>query len=127
VLREAQNLQKTMHDSYIAQDHILTALLKAPSLAPVLREAGLTEATLITAIEQIRGNRRVESHAAARLRPAFTRLSSSASSIAAVPAQVLSLKSTGTTGDGSVRYSVHVALRWAKNMLAKGSTLLLVQ
>lgn len=64
VFREAQSLQKTMHDSYIAQDHILTALLKAPSLAPVLKEASLTEAALITAIEQIRGNRRVESRTA---------------------------------------------------------------
>jgi ATP-dependent Clp protease ATP-binding subunit ClpA len=53
-----------MHDSYVAQDHILTALLKAPSMAPVLKEAGLTEATLVTAIEQIRGNRRVESRTA---------------------------------------------------------------
>ncbi|KAI0296195.1 P-loop containing nucleoside triphosphate hydrolase protein [Russula brevipes] len=64
VLREAQSLQKTMHDSYVAQDHILTALLKAPSIAPVLKEASLTEATLITAIEQIRGNRRIESRSA---------------------------------------------------------------
>ena len=64
VFREAQSLQKTMHDSYIAQDHILTALLKAPSLATVLKEASLTEAALITAIEQIRGNRRVESRTA---------------------------------------------------------------
>ncbi|KAI9444799.1 P-loop containing nucleoside triphosphate hydrolase protein [Lactarius indigo] len=43
----ARGLQKTMHDSYVAQDHILTALLKAPSMAP-----------------QIRGNRRVESRTA---------------------------------------------------------------
>ena len=64
VFREAQSLQKTMHDSYIAQDHILTALLKAPSIAPVLKEASLTEAALTTAIEQIRGNRRVESRTA---------------------------------------------------------------
>ncbi|KAF8274087.1 P-loop containing nucleoside triphosphate hydrolase protein [Lactarius quietus] len=64
VLRDAQGLQKTMHDSYVAQDHILTALLKAPSMAPVLKEAGLTEAALVTAIEQIRGNRRVESRSA---------------------------------------------------------------
>jgi ATP-dependent Clp protease ATP-binding subunit ClpB len=64
VFREAQSLQKTMHDSYIAQDHILTAVLKAPSLAPVLKEASLTEAALITAIEQIRGNRRIESRTA---------------------------------------------------------------
>jgi ATP-dependent Clp protease ATP-binding subunit ClpA len=64
VLRDAQSLQKTMHDSYVAQDHILTALLKAPSMAPVLKEASLTEAALVTAIEQIRGNRRVESRTA---------------------------------------------------------------
>ncbi|KAH8997292.1 P-loop containing nucleoside triphosphate hydrolase protein [Lactarius akahatsu] len=64
VLRDAQGLQKTMHDSYVAQDHILTALLKTPSMAPVLKDAGLTEAALVTAVEQIRGNRRVESRSA---------------------------------------------------------------
>ena len=61
MLREAQSLQKTMHDSYIAQDHILLALIKDTSIAPILKEEGLTEATLKTAIQQIRGNRRVES------------------------------------------------------------------
>lgn len=64
VLREAMNLQKTMHDSYIAQDHLLLALLKDPSISPILKEAGLNEATLKTAIEQVRGNRRVESKTA---------------------------------------------------------------
>lgn len=64
VLREAQALQKQMHDSYIAQDHLLLALLKDSSIAPILKEANLTEATLKTAIEQIRGNRRVESKSA---------------------------------------------------------------
>ncbi|KAK0233095.1 P-loop containing nucleoside triphosphate hydrolase protein [Armillaria fumosa] len=61
VLREAQSIQKTMNDSYIAQDHLLLALLKDSSIAPVIRESGLTEATLKTAIQAIRGNRRVES------------------------------------------------------------------
>ncbi|OBZ79717.1 hypothetical protein A0H81_01115 [Grifola frondosa] len=61
VLREAESLRKTMHDSYIAQDHILAALIKDASLAPVLKEAGLTEASLKTSIDQIRGNRRVDS------------------------------------------------------------------
>lgn len=64
VLREAQNLQKTMHDSYIAQDHLLLALLKDPSIAGVLKENSLNEATLKTAIEQARGNRRIESKTA---------------------------------------------------------------
>ncbi|KAG6857559.1 hypothetical protein H0H87_000158 [Tephrocybe sp. NHM501043] len=64
VLREAQNLQKTMHDSYIAQDHLLRALVEDPSISTLLKELGLTEASLITAIDQIRGNRRVESKTA---------------------------------------------------------------
>ena len=50
-----------MHDSYIAQDHLLLALLKDPSIQTVLKEASLTEATLKTAIQQTRGDRRVES------------------------------------------------------------------
>ncbi|CAA7265806.1 unnamed protein product [Cyclocybe aegerita] len=64
VLREAQSLQKTMHDSYIAQDHILLALLKDPSIEALLKENSLNTATIKTAIEQIRGNRRVESKTA---------------------------------------------------------------
>ncbi|KAJ7169906.1 P-loop containing nucleoside triphosphate hydrolase protein [Mycena filopes] len=64
VLREAQSMQKQMHDSYIAQDHLLLALLKDPTIAVILKEASLTEATLKTAIEQVRGNRRVESKTA---------------------------------------------------------------
>ena len=50
-----------MHDSYIAQDHVLAALIKDSSIAAVLKEAGLTEEVLKTAIDQIRGNRRVDS------------------------------------------------------------------
>ncbi|KZS89996.1 P-loop containing nucleoside triphosphate hydrolase protein [Sistotremastrum niveocremeum HHB9708] len=61
VLREAQSIQKNMHDSYIAQDHLLLALFKDPAVAAILKEANLREGTLKTAIEQIRGNRRVES------------------------------------------------------------------
>lgn len=53
-----------MHDSYIAQDHILLALIKDASISAILKDASLTEATLKTAIEQIRGNRRVESKTA---------------------------------------------------------------
>jgi ATP-dependent Clp protease ATP-binding subunit ClpB len=64
ILRQAQELQKTMHDSYIAQDHLLIALMKDPSISAVLKENSLVEGTLKTAIEQIRGNRRVESKTA---------------------------------------------------------------
>jgi ATP-dependent Clp protease ATP-binding subunit ClpB len=64
VLREAQSLQKTMHDSHIAQDHILLALFKDPTITSVLREASLTETALKTAIYQVRGIRSVESQTA---------------------------------------------------------------
>nr|QHW05433.1 heat shock protein 100 [Pleurotus ostreatus] len=64
VVREAQSLQKTMHDSYIAQDHLLLAVLKDATIQTIIKEAGLTEATLKTAIEQARGNRRIESKTA---------------------------------------------------------------
>ncbi|KIK92316.1 hypothetical protein PAXRUDRAFT_830053 [Paxillus rubicundulus Ve08.2h10] len=64
VLREAQEQQRTMHDSYIAQDHVLLALIKDPSIASVIKEAGLTESALKTAIHQVRGARRVESRSA---------------------------------------------------------------
>ena len=59
VIREAQSIQKTMHDLYIAQDHLLLALIKDHSIQPVIEEAGLTEAALKTAIDQVRENRRV--------------------------------------------------------------------
>lgn len=49
-----------MHDSYIAQDHLLLALLKDSSISPILKEVGLTEAALKTQIDAARGNRRVE-------------------------------------------------------------------
>lgn len=64
VLRDAQSIQKTMHDSYIAQDHLILALIKDPSISSVLKELGLTEDALKTAVEQVRGNRRIDSKSA---------------------------------------------------------------
>ena len=63
-LREAQTIQKAMHDSYIAQDHLLLALLKDDDITRAIKDASLTGASLKTAIEQMRGNRRVESKSA---------------------------------------------------------------
>lgn len=61
VLREAQSLQKTMHDSYVAQDHLILAVLKDSQIATVFKEVGLTEAALKTQIDAIRGDRRIAS------------------------------------------------------------------
>ncbi|KAF8622472.1 hypothetical protein AX15_006988 [Amanita polypyramis BW_CC] len=64
VLRDAQTIQKSMHDSYIAQDHLILALLKDPSISPILKDLSLTEDALKSAVEQVRGNRRVDSKSA---------------------------------------------------------------
>ncbi|KAG8705467.1 hypothetical protein FRC08_001660 [Ceratobasidium sp. 394] len=61
VLREAQSIQKDMHDSYIAQDHLILALIKDPAITAALKESSLTPAAIKTAVQQTRGNRRVES------------------------------------------------------------------
>jgi len=49
------------HDSYIAQDHIILAIIKDPTITGILKENGLKEGTLKSAIDQARGNRRVDS------------------------------------------------------------------
>lgn len=53
-----------MRDQYVAQDHLVLALIKDPSIAGLLKDAGLNAATIKTAVEQLRGNRRVESKSA---------------------------------------------------------------
>ena len=64
VLHEAQEQQKNMHDSYLAQDHLLLALIKDSSIASVIKEAGLIEPVLRTTIQQVRGDRHIESKSA---------------------------------------------------------------
>jgi ATP-dependent Clp protease ATP-binding subunit ClpA len=53
-----------MRDQFVAQDHLVLALIKDPTIAGLLKEAGLSEATVKKAVEQLRGNRRVESKSA---------------------------------------------------------------
>jgi len=64
VLQTAVSISKDMHDQYIAQDHMLLALIKDPDLTTLYTAVGLSEATLKNAVQQIRGNRRVESRSA---------------------------------------------------------------
>ncbi|EJD47836.1 hypothetical protein AURDEDRAFT_183947 [Auricularia subglabra TFB-10046 SS5] len=64
LLREAQSLPKSMNDSYIAQDHLLLALLKDPNMADVFKSCALSETALKSAIEQMRANKRVDSKSA---------------------------------------------------------------
>ncbi|KAJ8610248.1 hypothetical protein MRB53_038651 [Persea americana] len=65
VLRAAQELQKTQKDSFIAVDHLITALAQDGTIQRSLSEANIPRPKLIDdAITQIRGTKRVDSKTA---------------------------------------------------------------
>ena len=65
VLRAANDLQKTQKDSFIAIDHLITALAQDPSIQKCLAAANIPNVKLIdSAIQQIRGTKRVDSKTA---------------------------------------------------------------
>ena len=65
VLRSASELQKTQKDSYIAIDHLITALAQDSTIQRCLAEANIPNTKLIdSAIQQIRGTKRVDSKTA---------------------------------------------------------------
>ncbi|OAP64409.1 hsp98-like protein [Fonsecaea erecta] len=62
VIRSAQELQKTQKDTYVAIDHLITALAQDPKIQEALKEANVPNTKLIdAAIQQIRGTKRVDS------------------------------------------------------------------
>ena len=65
VIRSAHDLQKTQKDSYIAIDHMISALVQDDSIKRYLAESNVPNPKLIDdAIQQIRGTRRVDSKTA---------------------------------------------------------------
>jgi ATP-dependent Clp protease ATP-binding subunit ClpB len=65
VLRAASELQKTQRDSYIAVDHLISALAQDATIQRALQEANIPNTKLIdTAVQQIRGTKRVDSKTA---------------------------------------------------------------
>ena len=65
VLRSANELSKTQKDSYVAQDHLIQALSQDSSIQRCLADSNVPNTKLIdSAIQQIRGNKRVDSKTA---------------------------------------------------------------
>ncbi|TGJ86091.1 hypothetical protein E0Z10_g2635 [Xylaria hypoxylon] len=65
VLRKANELQKTQKDTYIAVDHLISALSEDPTVAIALKEANVPKSKLIQdAVVAIRGTKRVDSRTA---------------------------------------------------------------
>ncbi|ORY69517.1 P-loop containing nucleoside triphosphate hydrolase protein [Pseudomassariella vexata] len=65
VLRKAQELQKTQKDTYIAVDHLITALSEDPTITAALKDANIPKSKLVQdAVQTIRGTKRVDSKTA---------------------------------------------------------------
>ncbi|KAK4946141.1 Heat shock protein hsp98, partial [Elasticomyces elasticus] len=65
VIRSAAELQKTQKDSYIAVDHLITAIAQDPKIQAALAESNVPNTKLVDqAIQQIRGTKRVDSKTA---------------------------------------------------------------
>ncbi|KAI9651677.1 MAG: Heat shock protein hsp98 [Alyxoria varia] len=62
ILRAADQLSKTQKDSYIAIDHLITALAQDPTIQKCLADSNVPKTKLIDdAVQQIRGTKRVDS------------------------------------------------------------------
>ncbi|KAJ2906687.1 P-loop containing nucleoside triphosphate hydrolase protein [Zalerion maritima] len=65
VLRKAEDLRKTAKDSYVAVDHLITALAEDNTVQTALREANIPKPKVIQdAVSAIRGTKRVDSKTA---------------------------------------------------------------
>lgn len=62
IIRDAQKLQKTQRDSFLAQDHLISALAQDNSIKTILKDAGIPNISVLdTAVQAIRGTKRVDS------------------------------------------------------------------
>lgn len=65
VLRSANELSKTQKDSFVAIDHLIQCVVQDPTVQRCLADANVPKTSLIdSAIQQIRGTRRVDSKSA---------------------------------------------------------------
>ncbi len=62
LLTKADDEAKQLKDDYVSVEHLLLAMVEGnDGAAHILRDAGLTRATLMTALREVRGNQRVTS------------------------------------------------------------------
>ena len=73
MIENARRIQKDSADSYVAQDHLLLALILDQQIAAAFKEAAMNETAVKAAVKQIRGNRRVESKSAEKGFDALTK------------------------------------------------------
>lgn len=61
IIRRCGEIMKNQHDTFVAQDHLIMALIEDSTISTSLKSAGLTSVkTLENALNQLRGGRRVD-------------------------------------------------------------------
>lgn len=64
MLTKANKIKAQQKDSYVAQDHLLLALLEDSSIKDIFKEAGINVDTIKTQAIELRGNQRIDSRQA---------------------------------------------------------------
>ncbi|CAH7666020.1 P-loop containing nucleoside triphosphate hydrolase protein [Phakopsora pachyrhizi] len=64
VLKEAQKLMKQQNDGYIAQDHLILALLDDSGIKQLFKELNISDQALRNAVSAVRAGRKVDSKSA---------------------------------------------------------------
>jgi ATP-dependent Clp protease ATP-binding subunit ClpA len=64
VIVDANKIAKEKNDTYVAQDHLILALIKDTSIAAILKEAGVTAEAIVRTADQVRGGKQVNSRGA---------------------------------------------------------------
>ncbi len=64
LIQEFQKIKKQQKDSFVAQDHILLALLKDSTIQSILKENSMQPNALESQVIAVRGNRRIDSRQA---------------------------------------------------------------
>eukprot|EP00835_Amoeboradix_gromovi_P005190 NODE_465_length_8145_cov_0.434999.p1 type:complete len:873 gc:universal NODE_465_length_8145_cov_0.434999:2978-5596(+) len=60
-IQKAEELKKKQHDSFIAIDHLVLGLVDLEDISNILQQSNLTKQMFTKTIEQIRGNKRIDS------------------------------------------------------------------
>ncbi|KAK9467107.1 P-loop containing nucleoside triphosphate hydrolase protein [Lipomyces arxii] len=64
VLQNANKISKSQKDSFVGQDHLLLALIEDRSVLDLLKEGSINPDGIKTAIQNVRGNKRIDSRTA---------------------------------------------------------------
>lgn len=64
VIVTANKIAKDKNDTFVAQDHLILALIQDSSIVAILKDAGVTAEAIVRTADQVRGGKQVNSRSA---------------------------------------------------------------